>query len=214
MKTILAIAALTVVFTKSLEAGLVVNGSFETGNIGFASEHSFAVSNTGEGQYGIGPNPITWFTTFSSFGDHTSGSGNMMYVNGSTSPAVVWRQSVAVQAGSSYEFSGWVASMYSGSPASLRLSINGIVVGDAWEPSTTVGVWTGFSTTWNSGLQSTAILEINNTNTSFDGNDFALDDLSFHSTSAVPEPSSWVLASIGCLAFYARRASRRRRQIL
>jgi hypothetical protein len=71
---------------------LVPNGDFEAGNVQFESDYQFRPGiNHTEGEYTIRSNPYPWNDAFVSMGDHTSGNGLMMVVNGSPLPgAVVW----------------------------------------------------------------------------------------------------------------------------
>ena len=86
---------------------LITNGDFEDGNSGFTTEYTYLnPSSTGpwtlgpEYMYTVSTNPNLYHSAWTSFGDHTTGDGKMMIVNGSwedTSPgydAVVWAQGV------------------------------------------------------------------------------------------------------------------------
>ena len=76
-------------------ANSVINGDFEAGNSGFTSQYVYtAVAGglatggeaphfAGEGKYAVGSNPQHFHPSFVSFGDHTTGHGLMMIVNGS-----------------------------------------------------------------------------------------------------------------------------------
>jgi hypothetical protein len=114
-----------------------------------------------------------------------------------------------------YYFSGWVASAFPASPVQLQVAVDGsqvaghIILGD-FTASSTAGVWQQFYFTWNSGLNTGAQLSIIDLNTArVDGNDFALDDLSFEtvaSLSSVAEPSTLIaLVSVCLLLPMARR---------
>ena len=51
----------------------------------------------GTGHYTVGVNPHNFNPNGSSFGDHTTGTGNMFIANGSTSAnTVVWQETVNV----------------------------------------------------------------------------------------------------------------------
>lgn len=67
------------------------------------------------------------------------------------------------------------------SPAKLRFFINEIQIGDDFTTTATDGVWSQFSTKWNSGANTSATIRIVDMNLKYDGNDFSLDDLSFSS---------------------------------
>lgn len=161
---------------------LVVNGDFSGGNTGFSS--SYVYCNTAncivnEGMYSVGANPNFFHTGF--FGaDHTTGSGDMMIVNGAgTAGTSVWCQTITVTPNTVYQFSTWVSSMNTSSPAQLQFSINNVPIGTTFNAPATTYTWNQFFATWNSGSNTTATICILNQNTSLGGNDFGLDDISF-----------------------------------
>lgn len=160
---------------------LIVNGNFSAGNTGFTSDYTYTnPNNVTEGEYNVSTNPQTWNAGMSNCRDHTSGNGNMMMVNGSsTLNATVWRQTVSVTPNTNYAFSTWIQSVHPTSPAQLQFSINGQPLGNTINASATPCSWNQFYTTWNSGANTTAVISVVNRNTGFAGNDFALDDMSF-----------------------------------
>ncbi|MET0394277.1 MAG: LamG-like jellyroll fold domain-containing protein [Chitinophagaceae bacterium] len=161
-------------------SNLIVNGDFTQGNTGFTSGYTHSMPNTNEGQYFIGTNPRAWNGGMSACGDHTSGTGNMMMVNGSPVTDVnVWRQTVTVTPNTNYAFSTWIQSVFPSNPAQLQFSINGNNIGNLITATVPVCNWAQFYTTWNSGNSTSAVISIVNKNTVLTGNDFALDDISF-----------------------------------
>ena len=161
-------------------ANLIVNGNFSNGNISFTSAYNFRSNNITEGEYFVGSNPQAWNTALSNCGDHTTGSGNMMLINGSPVPNVgVWTQTIAVTPNTNYAFSTWIQALWPPNPAQLSFSINGKDIGTTITASLPTCTWNQFYTTWNSGSATTAIISIVNKNTFVQGNDFALDDISF-----------------------------------
>jgi hypothetical protein len=200
-----------------VRANFITNGDFSLGNVSFSTDYGFTAVNTAAGQYTVGTNPQLFNSLGASFGDHTTGSGPMMIVNGATSPEqTVWQQTVAVDQGTSYLFSGWVASWGNRGglnpiPASLRFFVNGTQVGSDFTAIVTDAQWSQFNVIWQSGSSTSATIRIVDVVTVFGGNDFTLDDLTF---AAVPEPSSLVSAALGLagLAGYAgwRRVALRR----
>lgn len=161
---------------------LITNGSFTQGNTGFTSQYTYATTNTTEGEYFVGPNPTAWNASLSSCTDHTgtSGNGNMLLVNGAPVANIkVWSQSVTVTPNTNYTFSAWIQALYPPNPALLRFSINGIDIGSPIMASLPTCTWSKFYTTWNSGNITNANISIVNQNTLVQGNDFALDDISF-----------------------------------
>ncbi len=198
LATSLAVGAATV-------QNLVINGDFENGNTGYTSGYTFGdVSNPAF--YTIGTNPSTAAGAFGDWcncGDHTTGKGNMMIVNGAaTATWPVWEQTVSVAPSTSYTFSYWGAEVDhdSNSFPHLLVKINGRVIGNSIFPENSPdngGQWQNYTFTWNSGSSRSADLAIFDQNTDSAWNDFMLDDISF---SAVP-------ASAGGAAHPAGNAS-------
>ena len=160
---------------------LVVNGDFEQGDNGFYSDYQYQPPvNTIEGVYYVGTNSNVWNAGMNSCGDHTTGNGNMMMVNGSTTAnAIIWSETITVAPNTNYAFSSWLQSLDIVNPAQLQFSINGNVIGNIFNANGNSCVWDRFYTTWNSGSASTATISIINKNTLVQGNDFGLDDIVF-----------------------------------
>lgn len=178
-----------------LPPNLLFNGDFEAGNTGFGSSYAY-VDTTGPwtlgmpATYAVGLRANDYHSAWAGFGDHTSGRGKMMILNGSLDPDVtLWSQSVDVQANRPYDFGAWIASTYPVSPAALKLYINDVEVGGFGADAS--GAWTSASLRWFSGASMTAHLRLVGSNLEWTGNDFALDDLSLRG--AVPEPGTWAL---------------------
>lgn len=159
----------------------IVNGDFNSGNTGFTSSYAYTPPpNTSEGQYWVSTNAQTWNGGMAPCGDHTSGNGNMLLVNGATTANVsIWCQTVPVEPNTDYAFSTWLGSLTAGNPAQLQFSINGNLLGSVFTASNTTCVWQQFYTTWNSGINTSANICIVNQNTIASANDFAIDDISF-----------------------------------
>ena len=172
---------ITYYFTAQVNgANVINNGNFDNGNTGFTSGYSYANPNLTEGQYFVGTSPQTWNASMSNCGDHTTGNGNMMLVNGAPAPDVnVWKQTVTVTPNTNYAFSTWIQALYPPNPAQLSFSINGSDIGNLITASLPTCTWEQFFTTWNSGNNTSATISIVNKNTFVQGNDFALDDISF-----------------------------------
>lgn len=171
----------------SLGSDIINNGDFENGNTGFNSDYTVGTGGawgqlSNPGTYAINVNPNNTHNNFSSCGDHTSGNGNMMIVNGAnTAGSSVWCQTVNVQPNTDYQFSTWAMSVVNGANvAQLQFSINGSTLGTVFSPSSTSCIWSEFAETWNSGANTTAQICIVNQNTAGGGNDFAIDDISFN----------------------------------
>jgi len=159
----------------------IVNGDFESGNTGFTSDYVYSPGNlVPEGYYDVIDNPMTDHPGFKPCVDHTSGTGNMMVVNGAGTPnANVWCQTINVMPNSQYAFSCWVNTVVAAAPARLQFEINGATIGPIFNAPSTTCVWQNFYAIWNSGSNTTATICILNQNTTLSGNDFALDDLVF-----------------------------------
>jgi hypothetical protein len=165
---------------------VIVNGDFEAGNTGFASGYAFGSDTESSGTYCVADDPVVCDPNGADFHDHTTGTGNMMVVNGATERrTIVWKQRVAVAPDTVYLLDVWVASWgrntgqhVDPSPASLRFRV-GYKVGHA-KVDADDGVWKRFEFPWKSGpSQTSATITITDVNLSATGNDFALDDLSF-----------------------------------
>lgn len=170
--------------TKVPGNNLVTNGSFTAGSVGFQSDYNLASPNTTEGQYWVGSNASSWNPGMSNCTQPDGTTGNMLLVNGSpVANAVVWTQSIAVATNTSYDFSVWITALSGNNPANLQFYINGLNVGGAISPTNNTCQWQQFSTTWNSGGATTAVIKLVNNNTIASGNDFAVDDVYFGTTS-------------------------------
>jgi hypothetical protein len=207
---------------------LLTNGDFSAGATGFSSAYVYSPPDGSgmnlwpEGAYDVTTDPHLDHPLFASFGDHTTGSGEMMVVNGaSNANDIVWSEGTAQSpligaADTAYTFTFWVASVYPDSPADLQLWINGAAVNgasfQALGGQAGLGNWQEFSytgTSPDSGLKSIAL---SNLNTAASGNDFALDDMHLGGT-AVPEPASWALMILGFGGAGAMLRSNRRRML-
>jgi hypothetical protein len=168
-------------------ANLVTNGDFESGNTGFTTGYTYG-DVSGPAAYWIGKNASQapgaygdWYNG----GDHTTGTGNMLVVDGANSATTpFWEEVVPVTPNTTYTFSYWGAEVDhdSNSLPHLQLKINGSSVGikDIQEYSPdNGGRWENFTFTWNSGASSRADLALFDLNTDTPWNDFALDDISF-----------------------------------
>ncbi len=160
---------------------MIINGDFNSGNTGFSSQYFYSIDLSPEGFYYVGTNPSVCNGGFNACPDHTTGSSNMMIVNGApTANTDVWCESVSVSPNTNYNFSTWVCNLDAsgGNLALLQFSINGQPLSTPFGvPS--VCTWNQFFEVWNSGSNTTANICILNQNTIANGNDFALDDIAF-----------------------------------
>ncbi len=165
---------------------LVYNGDFSLGNTGFSSSYAY-VSGPNSLQpassYAITTNPLLVHTGIASFGDHTTGTGNMMAINGASTAISVWCQTIAVTPNTNYAFSAWAtiwSSISVGAQAPiLQFQIDGVLIGSPFTINSAPGAWMNFYAVWNSGANTTATICIYDACTAASGNDFSLDDISF-----------------------------------
>lgn len=183
----------------TLEPGstnLIANGDFSQGNVGFTTGYRHWTTNTefgfGEplpylaGLYIVKPNSPenSWADQFN---DHTTGTGNYMFIDGNGVGGVkVWQQNITVVPGTNYIFSAWVRNLspWGDSTARLNFDIGGTNVGGIYQvpkdPNPKARQWNQFYTTWKCpvGITSVTIsLEDNTVTPRY--NDFAIDDIEF-----------------------------------
>ena len=171
---------------------LIVNPAFDNGNSGFSSQYNFVTSSTfNAGSYSVQTNPSNQNSFFSTCGDHTTGTGNMLVVDGATDGlSKIWRETITVTPNTDYTFSYWIQDLSNSPtgdshPAALNTLINNISIGPIGASPVyglPCGGWIKKTYTWNSGINTTAQIAINDTTTFPNGNDFALDDMYFGST--------------------------------
>ncbi len=167
---------------------LIVNGDFSAGNKGFKSGYTMATDLGSEGSLVVGRNPHDFHAGGASFGDHTSGKGLMLLLNGSPTPdTAVWEETLKVQPNRAYSFGFWAASWgqfgepnTDPSPAKLVVTVNGKQLGGVFGVYPRDGAWTKFVGVWKSGTASSATIRIVDQNLEGVGNDFAIDDIVFH----------------------------------
>ena len=187
-----AITAYALSFTIA-NANIITNGDFESGDQDFLTDYTLGIGVTAQ-RYNVTTDPSLHHGGATSYGDHTSGSGNMMAVNAATAAdQLVWGQEVSLTENTDYEFSIWVSSWISGAPANLVFDIGGISLGSFVAPLATA-IWDQYSFSFNSGTTSGQVpLSIIDTTRAFGGDDFALDDISL---TAVPVPPAvWLFGS-------------------
>lgn len=178
---------------------IIINGDFEQGGVGFTSGYTdgCALNVLNEGRYCVNPNPKATHNGFRTCGDHTSGTGNMMVVNAATTAGVsVWCQTVTVEPATDYEFSGWITSVHPSNPAILEFKINGALMGSRLTATSTACKWDQYAAQWNSGLNTSVEICLDNQNTASGGNDFAIDDISFAPVTQTLSSSDSVLVIV------------------
>jgi len=184
-----AITAITLSMLLSVsvlgQPNLIVNGDFESGNTDFTTDYIYVPpplnehSLRPEGVYSVDTDPHNGHTKFWSFGDHTTGLGNMLIANGHPeADKHVWEQTIAVLPNAVYVLTYYVSSCVPGNPATIKCSVNGISLGSAGAP-TPPGTWTEVSYFWNSGASTSAAIALEDLNIVRGGNDYVIDDISF-----------------------------------
>ncbi len=168
---------------------MIDNGDFSNGNTGFDTDYNYNASPSFpgneliEGQCSIGTNPAPMHVNWVTCGDHTSGSGNMMLVNGSEfANQNAWCQTVNVTANTQYAFSVWVTSVDPNGPCEIQFNINGSAVGPGNVGLSATCQWINFFVLWDSGASTSAEICIEDINIAEFGNDFAIDDIVFAPT--------------------------------
>jgi hypothetical protein len=196
---------ITLIITGGLRANIIINGDFELGYSGIDTDYIYIAAPPGtvhpQQTYTVHTDPSECHSGWTvSYGDHTSGTGNMMIVNAAIVPdQVVWQQTVTVTPSTDYEVSYWLSSVYPTAPANLQLSINDIVIGTDLAPGT-AGVWQQAYYVWNSGASTTATVKLIDLTMAYSGDDFAIDDISM-----VPEPGTILLLGLGGLFLRKRK---------
>jgi hypothetical protein len=102
----------------------------------------------------------------------------MMAINGTNSSnSLMWSQTVSVEPNTLYDFSLWVSNWSNAPAGTFEVRFNGVPLVGAKAPLDG-GVWKNHSATWDSAASRTLTIEILNTSSFYNGNDFALDDIS------------------------------------
>jgi len=157
-----------------------VNWNFSSGNTGFSTQYIYnPTSIWNEGTYAVGPSANAVHPNFAAWGDHTTGTGNYMIINGSTNGIkTIWSQTVALPAGSNATLSIWMLTL--ATPAGqFRVKINGAVIGSNQTTPATVGVWGNYTFPFVVPASGNAAVVIESVSTALAGNDFGLDDIQF-----------------------------------
>ena len=169
-----------------LSGDLITNGDFSAGNAGFVTDYTFDpnpvinANELDEGEYTVGSNPAIMHRNWQACGDHTTGNGNMLIVNGATFAGQnAWCQTISVTSNTDYAFSAWVVSVDPNGPVEIQFKIDGVPVGPGNVGLSTTCVWTNFFVVWNSGVSTSIEICIEDINIARTGNDFALDDITF-----------------------------------
>jgi gliding motility-associated-like protein len=160
---------------------LVTNGDFEAGNTSFTSDYDYCNTSdclVPEGTYTVAADPTVYHPAFVG-SDHTSGSGNFMIVNGSTTGSEnIWCQTIGIEPNSYYIVSFWVSSMVAQNNATIQLQLNGFNFYEPFYAPLNTNEWVQYKKTIQSGLLENPEVCLLNLNQNANGNDFGIDDIS------------------------------------
>ncbi|MBI5916724.1 MAG: T9SS type A sorting domain-containing protein, partial [Bacteroidetes bacterium] len=121
---------------------LVTNGDFEQGDNYFSSG-LISDMQCGSDTYWVDDNFTDKCSGWPSLGDHTTGTGNFMIVDGASNPTsapVVWSQQVNFVQGMSYCLSFWTASVYCDNQQDFVLQVD---IGSFFIPNSPTYSWVG-----------------------------------------------------------------------
>ena len=168
---------------ESAGAELVVNGGFEDGNQAFTSDYRYAPGGSIlQGTYAVMRRPSSFNSAFADCMDQTAVDGLMYIADGSTvNGDRAWCQRITtVTPGVEYAFSARATSLVTANPPRLAFSIDGQQLSPTIAPGNVPCDWEGFFSIWRAPAGVTTVeLCIENINTAPNGNDFALDAVSF-----------------------------------
>ncbi|MEO5673351.1 MAG: gliding motility-associated C-terminal domain-containing protein [Chitinophagales bacterium] len=158
---------------------IVYNGDFSLGNTGFTSNYNYSFT-AGSGKYGISSTPWVANAFWSHCSDHTTGTGNLMWVDCSdTGTLDIWTQIVpGIGLNTDYILTCWITNLDLNGPSTLEFLINGQVIGNPLTAPLTTCNWVEFCFIWNSGNEDSAIITIRNQSQFGVGNDVGIDDIS------------------------------------
>lgn len=159
---------------------LSINSSFNAGNSGFTNAYTYQSNLANPGNYYVGTNPAIHNPAFENCSDHTTGTGEMLIVNGTNGVnETVWEQNIPVIPNTDYLFTYWVLNVQNGTTTNLQSGINGNPYGTVTAIDSTGCQWIQLTETWNSGTNTTVDLSILTQPSTTPGNNFAIDDIYF-----------------------------------
>lgn len=185
----------------------VINIDFGSGNSNFSSplggnntNYNFISGTPGDGAYTITKNTNGMRPGWHQISNHTVGdtNGYMMVVNASNTPGIFYQAPIPnLCPGTTYEFAAWIINLlnYSGIKPNITFSIEtsaGIILksyntGDIADGSSPK--WIQYATTFTTTGQTDLLLKITNNGPGGNGNDIALDDITFRACGPVITPS-------------------------
>lgn len=197
---LVTVAMMTASASHGATVELVTNGGFESGNVGFTTEHT----NANGGFPGLAT--VSVLST-NYFGLNASSGSSFLAVNGSNSAGslpTVWAQDVSVVAGTEYAFSFDLGGT-SAAPTpvgQLSVQFNGTEILNASAPAS--ASYLSFGTTFTAMATGTFALSFVEQSVGFGGNDYGLDNISLlfddgagSTPPPVPLPAGGVLLLTG-----------------
>lgn len=211
--------SLSAFFLTDLQANLIVNPSFESGNTDFTSDYAFKATyqppDLGAGQYQIVTNVTQAHTAWGSLSAQSD--TNFFVANGSANTNLSpWMQTITVNPGDIttstsnapiyYRFQAYIASLYFQAPPKLafEMSLNN---SGTWQQLTTSSIAATNTNHWELTYRdgyfefapTTISFRLRNTETAAVGNDFAIDSLYFGFSTNAPayNPTNTPINSIG-----------------
>ncbi len=174
----------------TLLSELINDGTFSLDNLNFHTDYlqytypPYLNIKPPQKAYGLQSNAYNFANTFAGCNDLSGSYSKMLVARGSSIPgSIVWMQKVLVKSQTSYVFSYWVQSVDTPNPAKVETIVNGLPITGASITSTfiasdTLCQWVQVMYNWYSGTDTVAEIALYDRDTSFDGNAFALDNIS------------------------------------
>ncbi|WP_310626352.1 Ig-like domain-containing protein [Limnohabitans sp.] len=159
--------------TTAKAVNLLSNGEFDSAT-DFLSDYQKVNSVTDTGRVAIINEAPAWGIGVTK--GHGNG-GKFLFADGAADATKkVWFQTVRLEAGTSYDFSGFVAA---NNGAVLQLTVNGVDVGDAFSPVAGAD-WQAWKASFTSTVSGEVTMGIRDKSTAAAANDFALDSLALY----------------------------------
>ncbi len=167
----------------------VVNGSFESGLTGFDTEYlNNQTTIFEEGTYAITDNAEAVNGNYRPCGDHTTGSGQYMAINGDTIlDKKLWCTTVNVEEDVEYMFGAWVTNISIFSLADFAFTIDGEQIGGIRTTDQEPCEWVEYMDFWLADRTGEVEFCIINKTEEFFRNEIALDDIYFGNFMDRPE---------------------------
>ena len=167
----------------------------------FPTGTPFTYSNSlGQGHWVIGTNPSNYSAMwYANIHDHTTGTGNMLILDANNNTGDIYNATVTTLPNTTYYYSAWFANIetapnkttvcaacpggfsFVNSPVLVFL-VNGVQVGATIHVDSIDNNWHQFYAVWTSTTGGPTNIQIRNLLTDPNGNDLALDDISFNSS--------------------------------